>query len=60
LDGGVIASTAEAGRNRLDTGTLGFSDIHNRAESETEHQGPGSAPGTASAVSLPETWRTAC
>ncbi len=45
LDGGVIASTAEAGRNRLDTGTLGFSDIHNRAEFETEHQGAGISSG---------------
>jgi len=45
LDGGVIASTAEAGRNRLDTGTLGFSDIHNRAEFETEHQGAGLSSG---------------
>ena len=45
LDGGVIASIAEVGRNRLDTGTLGFSDIHNRAESETEHQGAGLSSG---------------
>jgi len=45
LDGGVIASTAEAGRNRLDTGTLGFSDIHNRAEFEGEHQGAGLSSG---------------
>ncbi|WP_312998182.1 hemagglutinin repeat-containing protein [Leclercia sp.] len=45
LDGGVIASTAEAGRNRLDTGTLGFSDIHNRAEFETGHQGAGISSG---------------
>ncbi len=45
LDGGVIASTAEAGRNRLDTGTLGFSDIHNRAEFKTEHQGAGLSSG---------------
>uniref|UniRef100_UPI00272D1321 hemagglutinin repeat-containing protein n=1 Tax=Leclercia sp. Marseille-Q4284 TaxID=2866582 RepID=UPI00272D1321 len=45
LDGGVIASTAEAGRNRLDTGTLGFSDIHNQAEFETGHQGAGISSG---------------
>jgi len=45
LDGGVIASTAEADRNRLDTGTLGFSDIHNRAEFKTEHQGAGISSG---------------
>lgn len=33
LDGAVIASEADAGKNRLDTGTLGWSDIHNKAES---------------------------
>ncbi|EPD1697801.1 hemagglutinin repeat-containing protein, partial [Escherichia coli] len=31
LNGAVIASTATADKNRLDTGTLGFSDIENRA-----------------------------
>ncbi|HDX6761384.1 TPA: hemagglutinin repeat-containing protein, partial [Escherichia coli] len=30
LNGAVIASTATADKNRLDTGTLGFSDIENR------------------------------
>ncbi|MEB6380839.1 hemagglutinin repeat-containing protein [Leclercia adecarboxylata] len=45
LDGGVIASTAGADRNRLDTGTLGFSDIHNRADFKTEHQGAGFSSG---------------
>ena len=45
LDGGVIASTAEANRNRLDTGTLGFSDIHNQAEFEIGHQGAGISSG---------------
>jgi filamentous hemagglutinin len=39
LDGAVIASTAEADKNRLDTGTLGFSDIHNQADFKAEHQG---------------------
>ncbi|MGL5385272.1 MAG: hemagglutinin repeat-containing protein [Enterobacterales bacterium] len=39
LDGAVIASTAEADKNRLDTGTLGFSDIHNQADYKAEHQG---------------------
>ena len=41
----MIASTAEADRNRLDTGTLGFSDIHNRAEFSSEHQGAGISSG---------------
>ncbi|CAI2114168.1 hemagglutinin repeat-containing protein [Serratia quinivorans] len=39
LDGAVIASTAAADKNRLDTGTLGFSDIHNQADFKAEHQG---------------------
>ena len=32
LDGGVIASTAEASKNSLDTGTLGWNGIDNKAE----------------------------
>ncbi len=39
LDGAVIASTADADKNRLDTGTLGFNDIHNQADFKAEHQG---------------------
>ncbi|KFB90188.1 hypothetical protein CR62_08165 [Serratia grimesii] len=35
----VIASTATADNNRLDTGTLGFSDIHNQTDFKAEHQG---------------------
>ncbi len=45
LDGGVIASTATADKNRLDTDTLGFSDIHNQADFKTEHQGAGISSG---------------
>ena len=45
LDGGVIASTATADKNRLDTGTLGFRDIHNEADFKTEHQGAGISSG---------------
>ena len=45
LDGGVIASAATADKNRLDTGTLGFSDIHNQADFKTEHQGAGISSG---------------
>ncbi|KDF47155.1 hemagglutinin repeat-containing protein [Enterobacter kobei] len=45
LDGGVIASTATGDKNRLDTGTLGFSDIHNQADFKTEHQGAGISSG---------------
>ncbi|HFH0422639.1 TPA: hemagglutinin repeat-containing protein [Salmonella enterica subsp. enterica serovar Bovismorbificans] len=32
LDGAVIASTATAEKNRLDTGTLGWTDIHNESK----------------------------
>ncbi|EQB4817914.1 hemagglutinin repeat-containing protein [Citrobacter amalonaticus] len=32
LDGAVIASTADSGKNKLDTGTLGWSDIHNESK----------------------------
>ncbi|SHG87673.1 filamentous hemagglutinin [Pantoea sesami] len=45
LDGGVMASAATADKNRLDTGTLGFSDIHNQADFKTEHQGAGISSG---------------
>lgn len=39
LDGAVISSTAQAGKNRLDTGTLGFSDIGNAADYKVSHSG---------------------
>ena len=39
LDGAVIASTAAAGKNRLDTGTPGFSDIGNAADYKVSHSG---------------------
>jgi filamentous hemagglutinin len=45
LDGAVIASTGPADKNRLDTGTLGFSDIGNKAEYSTGHQGAGISTG---------------
>jgi filamentous hemagglutinin len=45
LDGGVIASTASADKNSLDTGTLGFSDVHNQADFSTSHQGGGISTG---------------
>ncbi|QXF32283.1 hypothetical protein CE143_03180 [Photorhabdus luminescens] len=37
LDGAVIASTADKDKNTLDTGTLGFDDIKNKADFKTEH-----------------------
>ncbi|EKH9320685.1 hemagglutinin repeat-containing protein, partial [Escherichia coli] len=45
LNGAVIASTATADKNRLDTGTLGFSDIENRADYKVEHQSVGISTG---------------
>ncbi|EHU6049094.1 hemagglutinin repeat-containing protein [Escherichia coli] len=45
LNGAVIVSTATADKNRLDTGTLGFSDIENRANFKTEHQSAGLSTG---------------
>ncbi|WP_434645277.1 hemagglutinin repeat-containing protein [Raoultella planticola] len=45
LDGAVIGSTATADKNRLDTGTLGWGDIDNRADFKTEHQSVGLSTG---------------
>ncbi|BCQ37471.1 hypothetical protein ERHA54_00740 [Erwinia rhapontici] len=45
LNGAVIGSTATADNNKLDTGTLGFSDIHNRADYKVEHQSIGLSTG---------------
>jgi len=45
LDGAVIGSTAAADKNRLETGTLGFSDIENRADYKVEHQSAGISTG---------------
>ncbi len=39
LDGAVIASTADKENNRLDTGTLGWADIHNQADYSATHSG---------------------
>uniref|UniRef100_UPI0005760E4F VENN motif pre-toxin domain-containing protein n=1 Tax=Serratia marcescens TaxID=615 RepID=UPI0005760E4F len=39
LDGAVIASTADKDKNRLDTGTLGWTDIHNQADYSATHSG---------------------
>uniref|UniRef100_UPI00301C7C2E hemagglutinin repeat-containing protein n=1 Tax=Pantoea anthophila TaxID=470931 RepID=UPI00301C7C2E len=45
LNGAVISSTASADKNRLDTGTLGFSNIENHADYKTEHQSVGMSTG---------------
>ncbi len=39
LDGGVIASTATADKNSLNTGTLGWRDIHNEVDYAVSHSG---------------------
>ncbi|EOI1370609.1 hemagglutinin repeat-containing protein [Serratia marcescens] len=39
LDGAVIASQADKEKNRLDTGTLGWTDIHNQADYSATHSG---------------------
>ncbi|MEY8710728.1 hemagglutinin repeat-containing protein, partial [Mangrovibacter phragmitis] len=41
LNGGAIASTAAAADNHLNTGTLGFSDIVNKADYNVSHTGGG-------------------
>ncbi len=45
LDGAVIGSTASADKNRLETGTLGFSDMENHADYRAEHQSAGISSG---------------
>jgi filamentous hemagglutinin len=53
-NGAVIDSTATADKNRLNTGTLGFSNIENHAYYKTEHQSVGMSrpPAAVLAVSL--------
>ncbi|THB82767.1 filamentous hemagglutinin, partial [Pantoea allii] len=45
LNGAIISSTGTADKNRLDTGTLGFSNIENHADYKTEHQSAGMSTG---------------
>ncbi|MEI2604469.1 hemagglutinin repeat-containing protein [Erwinia aphidicola] len=45
LNGAVMGSTADASQNKLDTGTLGFSDIRNQADYQVEHQSVGVSSG---------------
>ncbi|EXU74081.1 hypothetical protein BG55_19145 [Erwinia mallotivora] len=60
LNGGVIASTADAEKNTLDTGTLGFSDIATKRITKRRTRGSGSAAARRWAASLPVTWQTRC
>ncbi len=45
LDGSVIASTADKDKNTLETGTLSFGDIQNKADFKTEHRSAGFSTG---------------
>jgi filamentous hemagglutinin len=45
LNGAVMDSSADADKNRLDTGTLGWSDIKNEAEYKVQHQSVGVSSG---------------
>ncbi|WP_277850390.1 hypothetical protein [Moellerella wisconsensis] len=47
LDGAVISSSAEADKNKLDTGTLGFGDIKNKADYKVDSQSGGFSTGGA-------------
>ena len=51
LDGAVIASTAPADRNSLDTGTLGWSDIHNQADYKASYTGISLSGGSGMSAS---------
>ncbi len=48
LNGAVIGSTAAADKNRLETGTLGFTDIGNKADYKVSHKGGTIGAGTGS------------
>ncbi|WP_299998359.1 hemagglutinin repeat-containing protein [uncultured Cedecea sp.] len=45
LEGAAIRSEASKDKNRLDTGTIGFSDIENKAEFQVQHQSAGISSG---------------
>ncbi|WP_387796339.1 hypothetical protein, partial [Photorhabdus sp. RM125S] len=45
LDGAVIASQADNAKNTLNTGTLGFKDIQNKADFSVEQQSAGVSLG---------------
>ncbi|ELY4609147.1 hemagglutinin repeat-containing protein [Cronobacter turicensis] len=48
LTGAVIGSTAAADKNRLETGTLSFTDIGNKADYKVSHKGGTIGAGTGS------------
>ncbi|WP_323610400.1 hemagglutinin repeat-containing protein [Pectobacterium versatile] len=52
LDAAVIGSTASAEKNRLETGTLGWSGLNNKAEFKVEHSGAGFSASPSMSGSL--------
>lgn len=54
LTGAVIGSTAAADKNRLETGTLSFTDIGNKADYKVSHKGGtiGAGTGAGSLIGL--------
>ncbi|CAM3590969.1 hypothetical protein RABR111495_01845 [Rahnella bruchi] len=57
LNGGVIASDATSDKNRLDTGTLGWNDIRNKADYSVESSSASmSSSGNNTSLFMP----TAC
>ncbi|WP_158699965.1 hemagglutinin repeat-containing protein [Cronobacter dublinensis] len=50
LNGAVIGSTATADKNRLETGTLGFTDIRNKADYSISHKGGSVGSGSLSVI----------
>ncbi|WP_072034242.1 hemagglutinin repeat-containing protein [Pectobacterium fontis] len=52
LDAAVIGSTASAEKNRLETGTLGWSGLNNKAEFKAEHSGIGLSSSPSMSGSL--------
>ena len=52
MTGAVTAPTATADNTRLDTGTLGWRDIHNTAEYDVEHQSAGISTGGSTGGSI--------
>ena len=45
LNGSVLASTSSADKNKLDTGTLGWSDLRNKADFSSQHQSVSGSTG---------------
>ncbi|WP_414488665.1 hypothetical protein, partial [Stenotrophomonas maltophilia] len=53
LEGGVIGSTADASKNRLDTGSLTVVDIENESRAKTSGGGIGTGMSSGGGISNP-------